>query len=139
MVPFFIASFAIVVAWAVSTVLTKLQWNVPWWVDAPSTMGFYGLFYAFFRKALWRWKPLHWAGVVRVPDLSGTWRGTLKTSFDDRAQVHDVTAQIQQDWTQMLIVFKGKYSTSKSVTGSIFVEDIPVLRYEYFNEPNPGA
>ncbi len=97
MIPFFIAGFAIVVAWAVSTVLTKLQWNVPWWVDAPSTMGFYGLFYAFFRKALWRWKPLHWAGVVRVPDLSGTWRGTLKTSFDDRAQVHDVTAQIQQD------------------------------------------
>ena len=50
LVPLYIAILSILVAWIFFKVLEAVQVTLPWWIDAPSIFGFYGLFYAIFDK-----------------------------------------------------------------------------------------
>jgi len=96
---FFIAVFSIFVAWALHVVLTSIQFTTPWWIDAPSVIGFYGLFYTIFNMYLWKISILRTIGIVKVPNLNGVWKGHIVSSFDNHATKHDGTIKIFQRWT----------------------------------------
>ncbi|MGD1702628.1 hypothetical protein [Dapis sp. BLCC M229] len=49
-IPLYIAAISVMAALLLSSVVKNLQWQVPWWLDAPSVMGFYGIFYQAFEK-----------------------------------------------------------------------------------------
>ena len=81
--PFLIAAIGVILAWLLHWTFQALRVIVPWWLDAPSVMGFYGLLYSIFDKYLWRLKPMRKIGLVKVPDLNGTWKGYVSSSFND--------------------------------------------------------
>src|SRR5467141_2173881 len=103
-VPLLLALLAIALAWASSKFLAAAHLSVPWWVDAPSSMAFYGALYALFDRYLWRNSLVHKLGLVRIPNLTGRWRGYLVTSFDGHATRHDLIIHIFQSCTAVIQV-----------------------------------
>ncbi len=51
-ITFGLALLSVGAAWILSRVLASTSLSVPWWFDAPSTMGFFGLFYTFFDRVI---------------------------------------------------------------------------------------
>jgi hypothetical protein len=139
--PLYIAGVSVFAAWSLNRILGTIQFTVPWWIDAPSVIGFYGLFYAIFNKYLWKWRILRTMGVVRIPDLNGTWNGYVVSSFDKHVTKYNATFKIFQNWTRISIILETNYSKSSSIIAAIITEDPnnTVLRYEYRNEPMPNA
>lgn len=141
LVPLYIAGASVLLAWGLNRVIGVLQFTLPWWIDAPSVIGFYGLLHTIFNKYLWKWRVLRTIGVVKVPDLNGTWKGYVTSSFDEYAVKYDATIRISQNWTRIAIILETNYSKSRSLIAAIVTEDPSgtVLSYEYLNEPLPNA
>src|SRR5260370_5051141 len=93
-VPLLLALLAIALAWATSKFLAAAHLSLPWWVDAPSSMAYYGVLYALFDRYLWRNSFVHKLGLVRIPNLTGRWRGYLITSFDGHAKRYNLMINI---------------------------------------------
>lgn len=140
-VPLYLAGISILTAWIFNGAVGYMQFTLPWWVNAPSIIGFYGLLQVIFDKCLWRWQILRTIGVVKVPDLNGTWKGHLASSFDDHSTKQDATIKISQRWTQISIILETNHSKSHSSIAAISIEDPTdvVLSYEYLNDPMPNA
>jgi hypothetical protein len=140
-IPLYIAGASILVAWILNGTLEAIQLAVPWWIDAPSVIGFYGMLYALFDKVLWKKKIFRSIRVVKIPDLNGTWKGYLASSFDEHATRHDATIKIFQNWTRMSITLETAYSKSHSLIAGIITETSSEisLNYEYLNEPIADA
>lgn len=135
------AATSILAAYVLSGLLgvVKLEWLQ--WVDVPSVLGFYKLFNTIFDKWLWRSEFLHRIGLIKVPDLAGSWRGHLTSSYTNHTKGHEVEIEIKQTWTRLAIIFKTGTSRSHSHAGTILVENPGgvLLAYEYTNEPQPDA
>jgi SMODS-associating 2TM, beta-strand rich effector domain len=132
-VPLLLALLAIALAWVTS--------RFPWWVDAPSSIAFYGALYALFDRYLWRNSFVHKLGLARIPNLTGRWRGYLVTSFDGHAKRHDLVIHIFQSWTQIVIYLTTATSMSRSCTAVIQLDDPEgvSLVYQYENQPLANA
>jgi hypothetical protein len=136
-----LAALAIVMAFGLSLSLQAAQLTVPWWLDAPSTMGFYGILFKCFDKSLWRSGSIRWTRLLKVPVLAGEWHGHILSSFDNHKKPHEVTVRIKQTWTRIMVLLSSATSDSHTLTASIEV-DAPegaVLTYQYENQPKPGA
>lgn len=140
-IPFLLAVLAVLAAWGLSRILATANLTVPWWLDAPSAIGFYGILYALFDYRLWRLGIFRRLRAVQVPDLEGNWRGGVTSSFDEHATEHKVEVRIAQRWTKIGIRLLGKDSRSHSVLGTILIgaPQGTVVAYQYENEPLPGA
>lgn len=113
---------------------------VPWWVDAPSVVGFFGLLHLLFDSYLWRVK-LGAVRFSRIPNLSGEWSGTVRSSFDGVSTETQVTVHIVQTWSRIAIKLETERSRSKSLIAAVSTEESGQhgVTYEYLNEPKPGA
>ena len=140
-VPLLLAFFAIFLAWLSSKLLVVIHLSVPWWVDAPSLMAFYGVLYTFFDRYLWRNGLVSKLGIVRIPNLAGRWHGYLISSFDGHAKRHDLMINIFQSWTQITVFLTTATSMSRSSAAMIQVEDPEgvALIYQYQNQPLADA
>jgi hypothetical protein len=136
-VPLLLAALAIVSAWLSYKGMAALHFSPPWWLDAPSSLSFYGVYYTLFDKYLWRNRLVRKLGLSKVPDLSGRWRGFLVSSFDGHTKRHDVLLQIFQSWTQVSIYLTTITSMSRSSVAEIQVSDPEgiSLIYQYQNQP----
>jgi hypothetical protein len=140
-VPLLLAFFAISLAWLSSKLLVVIHLSVPWWVDAPSLMAFYGVLYALFDRYLWRNGLVSKLGLVRIPNLAGRWHGYLISSFDGHSKRHDLMINIFQSWTQITVFLTTATSMSRSSAAMIQVEDPEgvALIYQYQNQPLADA
>jgi len=140
-VPLLLASVAIALAWVSSKTLAVMHLSLPWWLDAPSTLGFYGALYALFDRNLWRNRFVRKLGLVRVPNLTGCWRGYLISSFDGHMKHHDLVINISQSWTQIAVFLSTGTSMSRSCAAVIQVDDPDglALIYQYQNQPLANA
>jgi hypothetical protein len=140
-VPLLLALLAIALAWATSKILLATHLAVPWWMDAPSSMAFYGALYAVFDRYLWRKRFVQKLGLARIPNLTGRWRGYLVTSFDGHAKQHDLMIHIFQSWTQIVVYLTTATSMSRSCTAVIQIDDPEgvSLVYQYENQPLANA
>ncbi len=140
-VPLLLASVAITLAWLSSKFLAAMHLSLPWWLDAPSTLGFYGALYALFDRNLWRNRFVRKLGLVRVPNLTGRWRGYLLSSFDGHVKRHDLMINIFQSWTQIAVFLTTKTSISRSCAAMFQVDDPDglSLTYQYQNQPLANA
>ncbi len=138
---FGLAVLAVGAAWSLSRILNGTQIAVPWWLDAPSTMGFFGIFFALFDRYVWRARMLHRIGLLKVPVLAGEWRGHVVSSFDDHKKPREVRVRIEQTWLRIVVLLSSDTSNSHTLTAAIEVhapEGI-ALSYQYENQPQPGA
>ena len=140
-VPLLLALLAIALAWTSSKFLAAAHLSVPWWLDAPSSMIFYGALYTLFDNYLWRSSLVCKLGLVRIPSLMGHWRGYLITSFDGHAKRHDLMINIFQSWTEISIYLTTATSMSRSCAAVIQVDDPEgvALIYQYQNQPLADA
>ena len=140
-VPLLLALMAIALAWMSSKFLAVMHLSIPWWLDAPSSMAFYGALYALFDKYLWRNSFVYNMGLVRIPNLTGRWRGYLITSFDWHTKRHDLMIHIFQSWTQIIVFLTTATSMSRSSAAVIQVDDPEgaALIYQYQNQPLADA
>jgi len=140
-ITFGLAVLAIGIAWALFRLFAFVHFTVPWWLDAPSTMGIFGFCYTAFDKVLWRQGWVRRIGLVKVPDLEGKWQGHIKSSFDQNSKEHEVSVRIRQSWTRLSLLLESGNSVSRTLVGSLQVTtpEGPVLSYQYRNEPRPVA
>src|SRR5260370_41946594 len=140
-VPLLLAVVAIALAWATSKFLAAAHVSVTWWVDAPSSMAFYGALYALFDRYLWRNSFVRKLGLVRIPNLTGRWGGYLITSFDGHAKRHHLMMDIFQSWTQIIVYLTTPTSMSRSCAAVIQVDhpEGAALIYQYQNQPLADA
>jgi len=140
MIPLVIAAVAIMSAWLLNVGLEKLRIAMPWWVDAPSVMGFYGIIYILFDKYLWRLEWLHRLGLIRTPILAGSWVGTLTSSFEPDTS-KNARLRIIQSWTKIEISLLTDTSQSHSLVASILstTSNGMILSYQYQNDPIPNT
>lgn len=106
--------------------------NIPY-IPQIATFGivFVGLFYLFDRY-LWK---ISIAGLKlsKIPNLSGDWKGYLKTSHEN--EEIDIIVNIKQTWSSIIIVLKTENSKSKSDVALILLSKSRLV-YQYFNEPS---
>jgi hypothetical protein len=140
-VPFLLAVLAVGLAWSTARALAILHLHFPWWADAPSSLGYYGVLYGLFDKYLWRNSLARRLGLSKIPDLSGAWHGYLTTSFDSHSRRYHVLVQIFQSWTQISIFLTTITSISASRIAAIEASgpEGVALIYEYQNQPLSNA
>ena len=136
-----LAGLSIALSLLVSKFLKFCELEIPSWIDVTSVAGFYALIYTFFDKYWWKWSISRFVGIVKVPLISGVWRGYILSSHDDFALQHPVDMHIEQNWTRIRISLQGELSRSHSFLAAIFIDahDGTVLDYEYQNDPIAGA
>lgn len=141
LVLFLLAVVSVLSAWFLKRVLGVLEFTIPWWLDAPSVVGFYGMFYIIFDKYLWKMDILRRIGLVKIPDLHGTWEGYITSSFNANAAKYDGTIKICQNWERININMRTQDSKSHSLTAAILTENqnAIIISYEYLNEPMHNA
>jgi hypothetical protein len=140
-VPLFLAILAVAFAWISSELLALAHLSVPWWMEGPSSLAFYGALYALFDKRLWRYRFTRELGLVKTPNLNGRWRGYLTSSFDHHTKRHEVVVSIFQTWTQISVFLSTSASVSRSCVAVVQVSDPEgvALVYQYQNEPLADA
>jgi hypothetical protein len=138
---FGIAIVSILFAWGLGQAQDVFGFSIPWWFDAPSVLGFFGLFYKMINNHLWKSSILGKCGLIKTPDLSGKWIAQICSSYNNFSQPINAEVIIKQNWTTISILFKGSHSRSASRVASILVNHPgqPMLSYEYVNEPNIDA
>ena len=78
---------------------------IPWWLDAPSVMGFYGLFYSASDKWLWAKPIVRKIGLVKIPNLNGVWEGCVtSSSYDNHGSEITINMGISQTWARISII-----------------------------------
>ncbi len=127
------------IAVLLSYVLNTYSISIPNWAEGPSILFVFGILYTTFKRRIWRAQLLHRFGLIKTPILSGTWIGFVVSSHDGHKERREVTAQISQDWTDILIKLKGRDSHSFSITATLLTGDEKLLSYEYQNEPHVDA
>lgn len=140
-VAFLLAIISVLATWFLNKSFEFLKITIPWWIDAPSVLGFYTIFYNIFNKHAWRSTILKRIGLVRVPNLNGTWSGYITSSFNEHAKKKDATIEIHQNWVSIRINMRTQNSKSHSLIAGILTENknAIVISYEYLNEPMPNA
>jgi hypothetical protein len=136
-----LASGAIALAWVSSRILAVMHISVPWWLDAPSTLAFYGALYSLFDRYLWRNSLVSKLGLVRIPNLAGQWDGYLVSSFDGHEKRHHLVISIFQSWTHIAVFLTTTTSVSRSCAAVIQIDDPEgtSLIYQYQNQPLADA
>ena len=140
-VPLLLAIASVLCALALNRLQIVAQFQLPWWIDAPSVVGFYALFYAIFDNCLWRMPILRKIGIVNLPDLRGKWKGHIASSLDGHASQHGTTVNIRQSWSRASIELWTETSESKSLSATVLTENRNAIEisYEYLNEPKADA
>ncbi len=135
-VPLWLAALAVAATLLLNYILKVLNLQVPWWVDAPSVMGFYGLFYQLFDGFVWilRIGPLRFSDI---PNLKGTWVGVIRSSYQDSTDIRGVIIYIRQTWSKIGVRLETETSSSLSTMAAVYTDNSlqPGLKYEYMNEP----
>jgi hypothetical protein len=133
-----------VVAVAATILLEWLKdttgFGIPWFVESPSVLGFYGLSYWLYKTFAWQWK-LPGVRLSGLPDLSGTWSGEILSSHDGRQVARPATLRIRQDWSGITVHVETVHSGSHSTMAAFCLSEAkgPRLNYEFFNEPRVAA
>lgn len=96
---------------------------------ALTTAAAYGAFVWLFDRFLWAWFP-------DIPNLNGTWRGTVASSHNGTTTLHCVV-RVRQTWTRIAIVLETENSISRTTIAALFSEQSgdEELKYEYLCEP----
>ena len=136
-----LAVASILPVWLLDVVMGAVNFDPQWWVSIPSFAGFFWCLHWVFDHYAWRAGLFGKLGLVRTPDLSGGWVGTVESSYREGDATHEISVSIVQRWSQMSITAETEHSQSHSIAASLRDDagPYPELTYMYVNEPKPGA
>ncbi len=140
------ALLSVILAWTIVAVTSRVSWP-QWLVSAPSMGVVFVALYAAFDRWAWRWQVWRSLSIVGINDLSGTYNGTLTSTYKDgdgNAVERDVTLQVVQKWTRIKVEMTVRSGTSSSMStsalGAVSNDGTAAcLTYVYKNKVNPGV
>ena len=120
--------------------------NLSRWLLLPSFGLTFAVVRAFVDHVGWRWKPARMILGISVTDVGGTWKGTIRSSYEppdsaDPAPLYPTTVTIQQTWMRVFVRLQTKASHSDSIAAAwrgIGTADAE-LTYIYENDPGIHA
>jgi hypothetical protein len=135
-----------VVLWGLILISTGTQFNIP--IEAlkklPDVVTAYTVVYLIFSKWLWR-KKIFQGWLVPFPDLQGTWKGTLKTTW-----INPKTGKVPKEIPLSLVIKQSFDSISctmftkesASYSNATLISEneesgSKKLSYNYTNKPDP--
>lgn len=112
---------------------------VPWWIDIPSAIGFYAVWWSLYDRFLWHTRLSCTLGLASV-DLRGEWHGTLTSSYDEHRFKTEVHVEIAQTGTRILMRLTTPTSTSTTIGAMLESEEGCVsLGYLFESRPRSGT
>lgn len=139
---------ALVLIWVLVLVCSDVDLKLDWeaFKKLPDAMGIYLVLLVVFRQWAWRW-PVFRNWLVQVPDLQGTWKGTIRSSWTDPTTGAAIPAKsvvlvIRQTFSSVSCVMYSGESDSFSTTAQIYQDDesgMFRLSYNYLNRPRAGV
>ena len=113
--------------------LVPMRWLLP----VPSIALVFGVSYWAFDNWLWRWRLPRVLRLITVPDLRGTWTGTIGSSHTEFQKMQPVTVAIEQTWTKIVVRLNAAESRSWSLTASVLTNapEGLILTYLFDNQP----
>ena len=131
--------FSIIFSWFFNKLLVIYKISLPWWVESPSVLFFYGLLFIIFDK--WLWQYFKTINLIKTPNLNGKWTGYLKSSFSNHKLEVKAKIRIFQTWTKIKILLITNKSLSYSEVASIVINtpEGKYLSYQYINEPKTNS
>ena len=138
-VPWIIAAIAVAVAYAYFIISSHFEFSLPWWMEAPSILGVYGIGRWLYNTVLWK-KILFGFHLSQIPNCNGTWYGPIHSSHNGGSQREGMIT-IRQTWSKILIEFESSTSSSLSRMASFNITPGPShgLIYEYTSDPRSHA
>lgn len=141
-----LAVVSVVMAWLVVAATSHLSWP-QWLISAPSVTAVFAALYALTDRWLWRTRFFRALRLSSTPDLSGSYVGELRSTFNDPAGstvVRPLELTVTQTWTRIQIsmtVGSGeRTSRSRSVIACVGdAEPRTQLIYHYRNQINPAV
>ncbi len=115
--------------------LLPMRWLLP----IPSIPLVFGVSYWAFDNWLWRWRFLRVFRLISVPDLRGTWTGTIASSYMGFQKTQPVTVTIEQTWTKIVVRLTAAESRSWSLTASVLTNAPEGLTLTYLFDNQPEA
>lgn len=128
--------------WLFSRIILILPFDIPWWVETPSVLGFFGLYIWLFDNYIWKKRPFNKIGCLYVPDISGEWDVILMSSYKGFEEKTSAKAIIHQTATKLCVSLETDNSKSFSTAGALLKTDrinCYELTYQYVNQPKPEA
>lgn len=131
---YFVAIIAGLASSGIGLVLDKLQSVVGFLVAAPSGLAIFLLLFLLFDHVIWKWSPLYKFGIVKIPNLAGTWNAKIVTANSTDPILATLT--IHQSFTKLRVRLETTKSHSMSQMAVIETIDPTSfkLRYEYSAE-----
>ena len=132
--------------YSLSTILTALIVSqfiryITWFESVPTLIStviltiiiFYIVYYSF-NNWIWKLRPI--SGLLKLPDISGTWSCNGKSDYEDFNWHGKI--KIVQSWDKIRINLTTERSSSESISAVIIYDDIHgyKLVYNYENKPN---
>jgi hypothetical protein len=136
-IPLWLAFGSVALSLALATITKAIHIEIPWWVDAPSVMGFYGILYKAFNEFFWKKKLFKKIPLSSIPNLEGTWVGKIYSSYNGGTTTDEIVIYIHQNWTEIAIKIDAGKSRSCSTMAAVNTVDAceSTLKYEYINDP----
>lgn len=137
----YLAVISILLAWGLNVFSTNI-FSIPWWVEAPSVIGFYGILHKLFETSLWRNTHVRKILSIKTPIIDGDWSGTIAShSVHATGPVPIKKFCIKQTWTHICIYLETNTSESYSFEASMNVDEFETARihYQYVNKPKDNA
>lgn len=93
--------------------IKSINFEVPYYLNLPILgMAIYSLLFGLFDKYLWKFKIFRYLGVVNSENLSGKWKGYIKSSFDKFSK--EISSELNITQTGTSIKIYGTFNQSKS-------------------------
>lgn len=134
-----VSFISIFLSWALNKVCYLFSLEIPWWIDAPSVIGFFTFLIIAFNLVFWKVEWIKKIFGIATPNISGSWKGYFKTGYENYETEIPASLEIEQNWMKILIEFKTSSSTSKSMSANIVKRSgIFEILYSYDNYPKGG-
>ena len=136
------AILAVGSGWELSQFLIGLPFSVPWWIETPSVLGFFGFYMWLYNNFLWKIWPFSNLEWFCIPNLNGKWKVKITSSYKGFEEVIPASATIRQTATKISIALRTDNSSSYSTSAALLkTEHLSTyeLKYHYTNYPNPEA
>lgn len=132
---YFCALLSIFIGGIIAWGLTYLHSTSGLFIAAPSGLAIFGGLFLFFDRFVWCSPVLYSWGIIKIPNLNGSWEASIRNSQGSGAPIK-ATVQIHQTYTKMKIRLETENSCSLSKMAAFEMADPSYffLRYEYIAE-----
>jgi len=134
--------FSIMAARLLHLLIEYIPFSIPWWVETPSVLGFFGLFVLAFDRSFWKTKFIQSIDWLYIPNLNGIWETEILSSYKNFDELLTARVNVRQSASQISISLETEESISYSVSAILMKTDKLhqfELTYNYINKPKADS